>query len=214
MTSPETVTDGAIAAVVNAEHDRHQSSNDTVRLLGICGSLRVGSYNLRLLRAAQELLPARAELTIFGTLKLVEPFDEDDEAAPPRGAVLVRAAIASAAGLLIATPEYNSSLPGLLKNALDWASRPNGMSALSAKPVAVIGASPSPFGAAWAQAETRKVLATSGAQVIEAQLALAGAFEQFDATGHLKSHTHRRMMRQTLDHLVRVARTEMLSRAG
>ena len=88
------------------------------------------------------------------------------------------------------------------------------MSVLRAKPVAVIGASPSPFGATRAQAEIRKVLEASGAQVIEPQLALAGALEQFDATGHLKSHTHRRMMCQILDHLVRVARTEVLSRAG
>jgi chromate reductase, NAD(P)H dehydrogenase (quinone) len=84
------------------------------------------------------------------------------------------------------------------------------MSVLRTKPVAVIGASPSPFGAAGAQAETRKVLAAGGAQVIEAQLALASAFEQFDATGHLKSHPHRRMLRQVLDHLVRTARTEVL----
>jgi chromate reductase, NAD(P)H dehydrogenase (quinone) len=214
MTSPETTEDGVLTAVVNPEHDRRHQTNDTIRLLGICGSLRAGSYNLRLLLAAQELLPAQAELTILGTLKSVEPFDEDDEDDPPGGAVTLREAITSAAGLLIATPEYNSSLPGQLKNALDWASRPNAMSVLRAKPVAVIGASPSPFGAAWAQAETRKVLAASGAEVIEAQLALGSAFEQFDATGHLKSHPHRRMLRQVLDHLVRTARTEVLPRAG
>jgi chromate reductase, NAD(P)H dehydrogenase (quinone) len=124
MTSLETTEHGALAAVVNHEHDRHQPTNEPIRLLGICGSLRAGSYNSRLLLAAQELVPAQAELIILGTLKSVEPFDEDDEADPPRGAATLREAIASADSLLIATPEYNSSLPGRLKNALDWASRP------------------------------------------------------------------------------------------
>jgi chromate reductase len=158
-----------------------------MRILGISGSLRKDSHNTRLLDAAGALLPDDVELVRYENLKEVPPFDEDDELADPHPQVArLRREIAAADGLLIATPEYNSSLPGQLKNALDWASRPLGTAALRNKNVAVIGASTSMFGAVWAQAEARKVLSASGARVIDRELPVAGAADQFDADGRLR----------------------------
>jgi chromate reductase len=150
-----------------------------MRVLGISGSLRRDSYNRRLLRAAAALLPPEAELVEFDGLKAVPPYDEDDEADPRLGAHALREAIAGADVLLIATPEYNSSVPGQLKNAIDWASRPRASAALRNKPVAVIGASTGMFGAVWAQAELRKVLASAGARVVDRELPVANAAEAF-----------------------------------
>lgn len=157
-----------------------------MRILGISGSLRRDSYNTRLLEAAAALLPDDVELVRFEGLKEIPPFDEDDEVGEPHPQVArLRREIAAADGLLIATPEYNSSLPGQLKNALDWASRPKASAALRNKNAAVIGASQSMFGAVWAQAEARKVLAASGARVIDRELPVPTAAEQFDADGRL-----------------------------
>src|SRR5438445_7949550 len=125
-----------------------------MRVLGIPGSLRQDSLNKALLRTAAERLPGGVELETFDRLAEIPPFSEDAEAGPAPDAVReLREAIRAADAVLIATPEYNHSLPGQLKNALDWASRPAGQSALSGKPAAVIGASKSMFGAVWAQAE-------------------------------------------------------------
>jgi len=150
-----------------------------MRVLGISGSLRRGSTNSALLRAAAERLPGGAELVELERLGEVPPYDEDveDEGTP---AVVdeLRAAVRAADAILIATPEYNSSIPGQLKNALDWVSRPAGKSALNGKPVAVVGASSGMFGAVWAQAELRKVLAAMGGRVVEAELPV----------GHAKDH--------------------------
>lgn len=157
-----------------------------MRILGISGSLRRDSYNTRLLEAAAALLPDDVELVRFEGLKEIPPFDEDDEVGEPHPQVArLRREIAAADGLLLATPEYNSSLPGQLKNALDWASRPKASAALRNKNAAVIGASQSMFGAVWAQAEARKVLAASGARVIDRELPVPTAAEQFDADGRL-----------------------------
>jgi chromate reductase len=151
-----------------------------MRVLGISGSLRRDSHNTRLLRVADELMPAGAELEIFERLKDVPPYDEDDDVDPvPQGARGLRDAIARADAVLIATPEYNSSIPGQLKNALDWASRPFPDNALRNKPVAVIGASTGMFGAVWAQAEVRKVLGSIGARVVDVELPVAAAEEAF-----------------------------------
>jgi chromate reductase len=150
-----------------------------MRVLGISGSLRRGSLNGALLRTAAERLPAGVELVAFERLAAVPPYSEDAEAGPAPAAVReLREAIRSADAVLIATPEYNHSLPGQLKNALDWASRPAGRSALNGKPAAVVGASKSMFGAVWAQAELRKVLAAMGGRVVEAELPVAQAHEQ------------------------------------
>lgn len=149
-----------------------------MRVLGISGSLRRDSLNTTLLRTAAKLLPAGVELTIFGRLGEIPPFNEDMEIEPAPEAVWeLREAIRSADAVLIATPEYNHSLPGQLKNALDWASRPAGQSALTGTPVAVIGASKSMFGGVWSQAELRKVLAAMGGRVLEAELPVAEAHE-------------------------------------
>jgi chromate reductase len=149
-----------------------------MRVLAISGSLRRGSLNTALLRTAAERLPARAELVPFERLGEVPPFSEDAELGPAPDAVqALREAIRAADAVLIATPEYNHSLPGQLKNALDWASRPAGRSALNGKPAAAIGASKSMFGGVWAQAELRKVLAAMGGRVIEAELPVSRAHE-------------------------------------
>jgi chromate reductase len=174
-----------------------------MRVLGISGSLRRGSQNAKLLRAAGELLPAGVELEIFGELESVPPYNEDrdtDEA--PLAAALLRDAIAGADALLIATPEYNSSIPGQLKNAVDWASRPFGASALRGKPVVVIGASTGMYGAVWAQAELRKALGTAGARVVDAEVAVGRAQTRFDADGRLVDEDVRIELREAVDALV------------
>src|ERR671932_1966717 len=157
-----------------------------MKVLGIAGSLRPGSHNRKLLRAARELLPADVELELWDGLKDVPPYDEEDDVEPAPAAVArLRAAIAGADAILFATPEYNSSIPGQLKNAVDWASRPIATNVLRHKPVAVVGASTGMFGAVWAQAELRKVLAATGARVLDAELPVPRAPMQFDDEGRL-----------------------------
>jgi chromate reductase len=151
-----------------------------MRVLAVSGSLRRDSHNTRLLRAAAQQLPPGGRLELYEGLKQLPPFDEDDEAMPAPEVHEWRAAIDASDAILFATPEYNSSIPGQLKNAVDWASRPKTDAALRNKPVAVVGASVSMFGALWAQAELRKVLAAAGARVLDAELAVATAHEAFD----------------------------------
>jgi chromate reductase, NAD(P)H dehydrogenase (quinone) len=174
-----------------------------LKVLGISGSLRSQSHNTKLLRNAGELLPADAEFELWQDLKAVPPYDEEDdvEPAPPAVAAL-RNAIGEADGILFATPEYNSSVPGQLKNALDWASRPPAKSPLRNKPVAVIGASTGAFGAVWAQAELRKVLAAAGARVVDAEVAVGHADSRFDEDGRLVDHAFRQELAETIDALV------------
>src|SRR6476661_6153566 len=165
-----------------------------MRVLAISGSLRRDSHNTRLLRVAAGLAPPPAELELFDGLKDVPPYDEDDDGdLAPEGARRLREAIARADAVLIATPEYNSSIPGQLKNALDWASRPFPDSVLRNKPVAVVGASTGMFGAVWAQAEARKVLAATGARVIDIELPVAGAEAAFDGDRLANEELHRRL---------------------
>ena len=156
-----------------------------MRILLISGSLRRDSHNTKLLRAAAELLPPGTESELFEGLREIPPFDEDDEPARPPAVEALREAIVRADGVLFATPEYNGSLPGQLKNAIDWVSRPVATTELRGKPVAVVGASTSLFGAVWAQAELRKVLSTIGAKVVDRELPVMHAHERFDADGLL-----------------------------
>jgi chromate reductase len=157
-----------------------------MKVLGLSGSLRAGSHNSKLLRAAGELLPGEAELVEFDGLKLIPPFDEDDEpGGRPDSVQALFDAIAEADAVLISTPEYNHSIPGQLKNALDWLSRPLADSPLRNKPAAVVGASTGLFGAVWAQAEARKVLAAIGARVIDRELPVGMADDAFHEAGHL-----------------------------
>jgi chromate reductase, NAD(P)H dehydrogenase (quinone) len=147
-----------------------------MRVLGITGSLRRDSYNHALMREAAERLPAGVELVEFERLAEIPPYDADlEELETPDAVAELREAMRKADAVLVATPEYNHSIPGVLKNALDWASRPAGQSALTGTPAAVIGASTGMFGAVWAQAETRKVLGALGGRVVEAELPVAKA---------------------------------------
>ena len=151
-----------------------------MRVLGITGSLRRDSYNHALLREAAERLPAGAELVEFEGLGDIPPYDADLETeATPAAVAELRRAMREADAVIIATPEYNHSIPGVLKNALDWASRPAGKSALTGTPAAVVGASTGMFGAVWAQAETRKVLGALGGRVLETELPVARAAELY-----------------------------------
>jgi chromate reductase len=152
-----------------------------MKVLAISGSLRSDSYNTRLLRAARELLPGGFELELWEGLKAVPPYDEDDDVDPaPAPVAALRGAIAGADAVLFATPEYNASIPGQLKNALDWVSRPLAKNPLRGKPVAVVGASAGAFGAVWSQAELRKVLSVTGARVVEGEVAVGHAPTRFD----------------------------------
>ena len=157
-----------------------------MHILGLCGSLRQHSYNRRLLAAAAKELPDNAVFLVFEDIAKIPPYNEDNDAREgPPAVQALRAAIAAASGILIATPEYNASVPGLLKNAIDWASRPYPDHVLRGKPVIVAGASITPYGATLAQAELRRVLKVIGAQVLEAGLAVAQAHEAFAADGGL-----------------------------
>jgi chromate reductase, NAD(P)H dehydrogenase (quinone) len=154
------------------------------RILGISGSLRRDSHNTNLLRAAAEAAGPDVELEVYDGLKAVPPYDEDDDVHErPASVARLNAAIASADAVLFATPEYNSSIPGHLKNAIDWVSRPVATNALRNKPVAVVGASTGAFGAVWAQAELRKVLASLGARVLDIELPVPHAHTRFDDEG-------------------------------
>jgi chromate reductase, NAD(P)H dehydrogenase (quinone) len=157
-----------------------------LKILGISGSLRNDSFNTRLLRAASELLRPDVDFELWDGLKAVPPYDEDDDVqSAPAGVAALREAIADADAVLFATPEYNWSIPGVLKNAIDWASRPLASNPLRNKPVAVIGASTGAFGAIWSQAELRKVLSATGARVLEHEVAVGHAHTRFDDEGRL-----------------------------
>jgi len=174
-----------------------------VRVLAISGSLRRDSYNTKLLRAAEELLPAGFELEYFEELESVPPYNEDrDTDQAPLAAAYLRDRIAAADALLIATPEYNASIPGQLKNAVDWASRPVRVGVLWGKPAVVIGASTGMYGAVWAQAELRKSLATAGARVVDAEVAVGRAAQRFDSDGRLVDDEIRDALREAIGALV------------
>lgn len=158
-----------------------------MRVLTISGSLRPDSYNTLLLRAAEEQAPAGVELHRFTGLADIPHFhgDRSDPGPVPEAVRELREQLEAADAVLIATPEYNGSIPGTLKNALDWASTPFPDNALKGKPVAVIGASTGGYGGMWAQAELRKVLGIIGARVAGTDFSLARAQQQFDEHGTL-----------------------------
>jgi chromate reductase len=154
------------------------------RILGISGSLRRDSHNTSLLRAAAEAAGPDVQLVLYEGLKEVPPYDEDDDLHPrPASVAHLNQAIANTDAVLFATPEYNASIPGQLKNAIDWVSRPIATNMLRNKPVAVVGASTGAFGAAWAQAELRKVLAALGARVLDLELPVPHAHTRFEDGG-------------------------------
>jgi chromate reductase, NAD(P)H dehydrogenase (quinone) len=174
-----------------------------MRILGIAGSLREGSHNRKLLRAAGDQLPSAADLVEWEGLAELPAFNEDEENDPPAPVRAFLAEIEEADALLIATPEYNASVPGALKNALDWASRPFPENVLRYKPCAVIGASTGLFGAVWAQAEVRKALKASGAHVLESELPVGLADGAFTEDGDLADVDLLARLRDLLGDLVR-----------
>lgn len=178
----------------------------TVKILGIAGSLREKSYNRAALRAAQQLLPADASLEVFD-IAPITPFSEDQEKTPPGSVVAFKQKIRAADALLIATPEYNYSIPGVLKNAIDWASRPYGDSAWGGKPVALMGVSVGKLGTARAQYHLRQVFVFLDMYPLNKPEVMIGpAGEVFDEQGQLKDERTREQIRKQLDALVKWTR--------
>ncbi len=175
-----------------------------MRILAISGSLRAASYNTALLRAAAELAPAGVELDLYPDLEALPPYNEDrDTDQPPAEVSRLRAAIDAADAVLIATPEYNTTMPGHVKQVVDWASRPHGPgAALWGKPVAAIGASVTDYGAMWAQDHLRKSLSLAGARVLESELAVAGAAQLFDENGRLTDPETRERLAELVTDLI------------
>jgi chromate reductase len=175
-----------------------------VKILAVSGSLRPASWNTKVLLNARDLVADdEVEFELFDGLKAVPPYDEEDDLEPAPAAVAAfRDAIAGADGILFSTPEYNSSIPGQLKNAIDWASRPLATNVLRNKPVAIVGASTGAFGAVWAQAELRKVLAAAGARVVEGEVALGHAPARFDDDGYLVDDNVREELEEVVTALV------------
>jgi chromate reductase len=176
-----------------------------MEILGISGSLRADSHNTRLLRGARTLLPSGVELVLFERLGEIPPYSEDDEHEAPDAVAALTAAIARADALLVATPEYNASIPGTLKNALDWVSRPVATTPLRGKPAAVVGASTGLFGAVWAQAELRKVLSTIGARVVDRELPISQAEDALGPDGLPLEPAAVQELSATLDELLEFA---------
>jgi chromate reductase, NAD(P)H dehydrogenase (quinone) len=174
-----------------------------MRVLAISGSLRRDSNNSALLRALREEAPAGVEVEIWDGLREIPPYDGDDDVVPgPAQVEAFRSHVREADAVFFATPEYNSSIPGALKNALDWASRPLATNAFRNKPVAVIGSSAGAFGGVWAAAELRKVLGAMGARVTEVEVAVGHAHDKLDELGELSDHDVRDGLREALDTLL------------
>jgi len=179
-----------------------------MKILLVSGSLRADSWNTKVLRTASDLVAdGDVEFELFDGLKAVPPYDEDDDDEPaPAAVAALRDAIAGADGILFSTPEYNSSIPGQLKNAIDWASRPIATNVVRNKPVAVVGASTGAFGAVWAQAELRKVLAATGARVVEGEVVVGHAPTRFDENGYLVDENLRDELEEVMTTLVAAVR--------
>jgi chromate reductase, NAD(P)H dehydrogenase (quinone) len=157
-----------------------------VKILAVSGSLRRNSHNTHLLRAAAEAAPEETEVELWDGVRDLPLYDQDLDNDPlPESVGRLREVWSAADAILFATPEYNGSVPGVLKNAVDWASRPKGEAPLTNKTVAVIGASEGQFGAMWAQADLRKILGIAGARVVGDELPVARIHEKLDAHGRL-----------------------------
>src|SRR3954447_16357202 len=174
-----------------------------MKVLAISGSLRSGSYNTTLLRAAAEVAPEDVEVVLYDDLKAIPPYDEEDDTEiAPAAVASFREALAAADAVIFATPEYNGSIPGALKTALDWASRPFATNPLRNKPVTVVGASTGGFGAVWAQADLRRVLKTIGARVIGEEVPVPAVHTRTDEAGRLADTETEERLREVLDALV------------
>ncbi|MGA8761980.1 MAG: NAD(P)H-dependent oxidoreductase [Candidatus Sulfotelmatobacter sp.] len=176
--------------------------NSLVSILGIAGSLRRDSYNRMALRTAQQLAPDDAKIEIFD-LAAIPLFNQDEEKTPPAAVTEFKKRIRAADAILIATPEYNFGIPGVLKNAIDWGSRPYGDNSWNDKPVAIMGASPGLLGTARAQLLMRHLLTFVNMHTVnQPEVMIAKANEKFDASGNLTDETSQKLMRQLLQNLV------------
>ncbi len=173
-----------------------------VRILGIPGSLRKASYNKAALRAAREVVPAEATLDVF-ELDGIPPFNQDEERQPPPRVAALKARVREADAILFSTPEYNFSIPGVLKNAIDWVSRPREESAWTGKPVAVMGASAGLLGSARAQYHLRQCFVFLDMYPVnKPEVLIASAAQRFDERGVLTDETSRKLIGQLLEALV------------
>jgi chromate reductase, NAD(P)H dehydrogenase (quinone) len=176
--------------------------SDVIHILGIAGSMRRNSYNRAALRAAQQLAPDDATIDVF-ELDGIPVFSQDEEKQPPAKVVEFKKQIRAADAILLVTPEYNYSIPGVLKNAIDWASRPHGDSAWTDKPVAIMGASGGRLGTARAQYHLRQGFVFLKMHALnEPEVMIANAADQFDAEGNLKDEAAKKLIRDLLSNLV------------
>lgn len=177
--------------------------NSPLQILGIVGSLRKQSFNRTALRAAQQLVPKDASIEIYENLGQIPPFNQDQEATPPAVVAEFKKTIRAADAILFATPEYNYSVPGVLKNAIDWASRPYGDSAWNGKPVAIMSASGGIFGGSRAQYALRQsFIFLNMFPVNQPEVMIGKANEKFDANGNLTDETSINLISQLLRNLV------------
>jgi len=178
---------------------------DPIKILGIAGSVRAASYNRGALRAAHKLMPAGATLEVF-ELAGIPIYNQDEERNPPQKVVDFKARIRAADGILISTAEYNYSIPGVLKNAIDWASRPYGDSAWNGKPVALMSASVGQFGGMRAQYHLRQCFVFLNMDaVLQPEVAIANAAQRFDEQGNLTDDTAKQLIGKLLQALVQKA---------
>jgi NAD(P)H-dependent FMN reductase len=173
-----------------------------MNILMLVGSLRADSWTARLTEAAATLLPSDAEARVYDGLGELPHYDQDlDTDQPPAAVTAFRDAVRRADGLVVATPEYNGSMPGVLKNAIDWASRPRGASSLEGTPVAVISVSPSPRGAQWAREEAEKVLRVAGAVPLDESVGIPSVHAAV-VDGELADEDVERALRDLMQALV------------
>jgi chromate reductase len=180
---------------------------DPVKILGIAGSLRKASYNRSALRAAQQLCPAGATLEVF-ELDGIPGFNQDEERNPPQEVIELKKRIRAADAILLVTPEYNYGMPGVLKNAIDWASRPYGDNAWDGKPVAIMSAAMSMGGGVRAQYQLRQAFVFLNMDaVVQPEVAINQVGERFDEQSNLKDETSKRLIVQLLQNLLQKVRS-------
>lgn len=173
-----------------------------MKILGIAGSLRKASYNMGVLRAAQQLAPAGVTIDIFD-ISPIPVYNQDLDSAPPAAVTQLKAALRTSDAIVISTPEYNYSVPGVLKNAIDWASRPYGDSAWLNKPVALMGASVGMFGTARAQYHLRQSFVFLDAYVLnQPEVMIANASQRFDGEGNLTDDKAKELIKKQIEALV------------
>jgi chromate reductase len=179
---------------------------DEIRILGIAGSLRRESYNRSTLRAATQLVPEGVMIDVF-EIDGIPGFNQDEEQNPPEKIVELKKRIRASDAVLFVTPEYNYSVPGVLKNAIDWASRPYGDSAWNGKPAAIMGASIGAIATARAQYHLRQMFVFLNMHAVnQPEVMIGNAGENFDADGNLTNETTKKLISQLLQNLADWAR--------